>query len=77
MKIVFSITAKRKLQLIYDYYNFHASDKVAMKIINEIIEKTEALQSTPQLGSKEELLKEEKTEYRKVISGNYKIIYHN
>jgi plasmid stabilization system protein ParE len=76
MKIVFSITAKKKLQLIYDYYSFQASDKVAIKIINEIIKKTESLQSAPQLGSKEELLSEEKTEYRKVVSGNYNIIYH-
>lgn len=76
MKVVFSFNAKQKLQLIYDYYFFQASEKVAFKIINDILAKIELLKTTPHIGSHEELLKDEKIEYKKLISGNYKIIYH-
>lgn len=67
--------AEQKLTDIYDYYQFKASKKIALKLVNEIIDKTIDLEKTPLMGQIEELLKERSQKFRYLIYKNYKIIY--
>ncbi len=76
MKVEFTDFAKAQLQNIYDYYSSVASDEIAAKIIDRILDETEHLERHPNLGSKEILLAELKKNHRYIVCGNYKIIFY-
>ncbi len=67
--------AENKLKGIFDYYKNTVSLTLAQKLVNEIVEKTISLEKNPQIGQKEELLRERPQEFRYLIFQNYKIIY--
>ena len=73
--VIWSDTAIKELRVIYDYWYFNASKRVADKIINTIIDKTLLLEQTPCIGQKEEMLAHLKQEIRYLVEGNYKIVY--
>lgn len=49
--------AEDKLEDIYHYYSEKASKKVALKLVNEIVDSTIDLQKNPLAGQEEEILK--------------------
>lgn len=75
MRIVFSHFAKSKLKAIYKYYKVVASKQVADDIKNGIIQKSKSLREFPEMGSIDEHLSYLKSGHRKLIEGNYKIVY--
>jgi plasmid stabilization system protein ParE len=74
-RIEWSERAKSQLREISRYYKLNADDKVAQKIVVQIIASTRILHLNP-LGAQCELLLEDRSEgFRRLISGNYKIVY--
>ncbi len=67
--------AEDKLEDIFHYYKFKASKKVAVNLINGIIDSTIDLEKSPEIGQKEFLLKEREQDFRYLVFKNYKIIY--
>lgn len=67
--------AKEKLIDIFQFYKNKASDNVAEKLVNGIIDKTIILIKSPEVGQYEPLLSDKKVKYRYLIFKNYKIIY--
>lgn len=75
MKIVFTDTAKKQLKHIFLYYKKEASIKVANSIKNGILDDIEKLKNRPHIGSEETFLKSLGKNYKKLVTGNYKVIY--
>jgi plasmid stabilization system protein ParE len=75
MRLVITEPAKRHLREIHDYYKQFVSKKIADKIKHGIIEKLKSIQNNPQIGQKEEFLEHLKLNHRRMVEGNYKIIY--
>jgi toxin ParE1/3/4 len=73
--IEWSELSAKHLQNIYNYYLAEAGNRVADKIINEIITRVDILYQNPFAGAKEELLAEYPEEFRYLVAGNYKVIY--
>ena len=75
IKIVFTDVAKNHLKEIYQYYKKKASLKVAKSLKEKILSDIYRLKHHPELGNKEAFLTNLEKGYRKLIAGNYKIIY--
>jgi toxin ParE1/3/4 len=75
MRLVVTEPAKLRLKEIHDYYKENVSIKVADKIKSGIISKLKYIQANPQIGQEEEFLKELGLGHRRMVEGNYKIIY--
>ncbi|TSA49884.1 MAG: type II toxin-antitoxin system RelE/ParE family toxin [Sphingobacteriales bacterium] len=75
MKVLISDYAKQQLQLIFSYYVEVASHSIAKNIIVEISNSFQLLEKFPEAGQPDEFMKHHKKEYRRLVSGNYKIIY--
>jgi toxin ParE1/3/4 len=76
MKIIWSDTALKQLEDLYDYYKLNASVRVARNISKTIVEASLQLNKSPLIGTKEPLLQDRKFEYRYiVVKKNYKLIY--
>ena len=73
--VLWSDSAISDLQDIHDYYLAKASLKVAQRIVNSLVDKSELLSKNPRIGQTEELLKHKKEEIRYLVEGNYKIVY--
>jgi len=67
--------AKTQLKNIFDYHHEKVSLKIARQIVKQIVEKTKELSDFPEIGAKEELLKDRPQNFRYLISTNYKVIY--
>jgi len=66
----------KNLDKIKDYIIKEAhSETIAIKYVNKLIDRVEQLQSFPDSGSEEDLLKHLKQNSRYLVEGNYKIIY--
>lgn len=76
LKIYWSQLAEFKLKDIFSYYKLKAGERIAHKIVNNIIEKTDLLVHQPRIGAIEPLLIEIPQAFRYLISSNYKIIYY-
>jgi toxin ParE1/3/4 len=76
MKVFWSDTALSQLEDIYNYHKIVASESVAKKLVKTLVEQTIFLELNPLLGKKEPLLAVRKYEYRFLVKGQYKIIYH-
>ena len=74
-KIIFTEVAKQRLFDIYRYHKKEATTKVAKSIIKNIFTASQKLKKYPLLGNEEAYLKPLKRNYRKLIIGNYKLIY--
>ena len=79
MQIIVTATTKQKLKQIFDYYEAASSKRIAESITNDIVGATEILIDQPFAGQIEEFLVELGLEHRRIVEGNYKIIYriHN
>lgn len=75
MNIIISDYAKQQLRLIFTYHSEVASRAVAIKIINEIANSFQVLEQFPEAGQADEFMKQHGKDYRRLVSGNYKIIY--
>ena len=73
--IIWSNFAEYQLDEIFNYYTKKVNVKVAQSIMFKIRDKVEVLIKNPLIGEKEELLKDRKQNYRRLIVTNYKIIY--
>lgn len=74
LKVVWSDFAESDLDKIFEYYNERAGNKVAKKIIKEIILETDKLISSKFISQVEDLLLDRENNYRCLICNNYKII---
>lgn len=74
-KVVWSDSAENELDKIFEYYNEKAENKVAKKIIKEIISEPNKLTSNKFTTQVEDLLLNRENKYRYLICNNYKIIY--
>jgi len=75
MRLVVTEPAKWHLQDIHDYYKYKVSVRIANKIKTGILEKLRYLQQHPLSGQEEENLRELGLEHRRMVQGNYKIVY--
>ncbi len=75
IRIVWSELSERQLKGIFDYYSVAASQRIARKIINRIINRVFLLEKNPYAGTKEELLINYDEEFRYLVDRNYKVIY--
>ncbi|PIQ21811.1 MAG: plasmid stabilization protein [Cytophagales bacterium CG18_big_fil_WC_8_21_14_2_50_42_9] len=75
LKVLWTNTASRQLEDVFDYYKITANLTVARKIVKGIIAKSASLSKQPGKGQLEPLLADRHKEYRYLVEGNYKIIY--
>lgn len=75
MKLVLTEPAKYRLKDIHDYYKEKVHIKIADKIKAGIIDKLKYIQGHPYAGQEEEYLLDLGLGHRRIIEGNYKIIY--
>ena len=77
MKIEWSAEARAHLREIFDYYLSAAGIRTADKIMGRIDARIyRILPHSPRVGQREFLLEDQEVEYRRLVEGNYKIIYH-
>lgn len=75
-KVIWTKKAQSDLHEIYDYMKKDSEDR-AIKLIDAIVKKVDILeQGFFGAGQREEILRHLKKEYRRLIEGNYKIVYH-
>jgi toxin ParE1/3/4 len=75
MKLVITQSARLRLKDIHDYYRENVSIAIANKIKAGIIEHLKSIQLYPLAGQEEECLNELGLGHRRMVKGNYKIIY--
>lgn len=75
MRVILSQFARNQLNDIFGYYTAVAGQRTAMRIVGDIVSSMERLGHNPMAGQVEELLKDYAEGYRRVVEGNYKIIY--
>ena len=76
IEIVWTVSSKQDLQAIYNQLCTYLPEEKAYEIVERITTKVDILATMPLAGQKESLLAKLKNEYRRLIEGNYKIIYH-
>jgi plasmid stabilization system protein ParE len=76
MKLVWTRLARRQSQKIADYYTEVAGAKTAKKIVREINESAKILAKNPYVAQRELLLEGRSREYRRLIVGNFKVVYY-
>jgi plasmid stabilization system protein ParE len=75
MKVKWTRPAKARLREIFNYYNLNAGERIAQKVVGKIVATTRMLSHNP-LGAQREWLLEDRPEgFRRLISGNYKIVF--
>jgi plasmid stabilization system protein ParE len=75
MKLEWSPRAEKDTKRIFDYIKSHAGETIARKIVGKIQSRPNLLKSHPRGGQREFSLEGLPVEYRKLVVGNYKIIY--
>ncbi|MCK5906266.1 MAG: type II toxin-antitoxin system RelE/ParE family toxin [Flavobacteriales bacterium] len=75
MEIIWSNLSQKKLNSIYEYFSYKASEKIAKKLIAGIINSTKTLTSFPDQGQFEPNLINKSQQFRYLVFKNYKIIY--
>ncbi len=75
MRLEWSNRAKKDMQGIVDYYTPIAGAKVARKIVQKIYARAQILINNPLAGQHEKSLDNLPVEYRRLVDGNYKIVY--
>ena len=75
-KVVVTHFALHQIKSIYDYYCFHASVRVAKKIKSEIIFAIKSLKQKEVEWQEDEFLVEFNKNHKRLVCGNYKIIYY-
>lgn len=67
--------AEDKLEDVFSYYIEKASERIALCLVDGIIDKSLELEKNPLIGQKEILLSDRIQEFRYLVYKNYKIIY--
>lgn len=75
-KVFITQFAKDNLKNIYEYYKIKASVKVAVKIKKEILDALQKLKNENVDWETDEFLQSLHKGHRRVVCGNYKIIYY-
>ena len=75
MKVIWAESARIQLENIFHYYQENANTETSGKIVKRITNRTIQLESNPESGPLEPLLKARKFKYRYLVESNYKIIY--
>lgn len=75
LTVFWTYFAEIKLEDIFEFYKKSAGEKIAEKIVIEIIDTTIDLEKMPNIGQVEELLNDRKQEFRYLIHLHFKIIY--
>ena len=73
-KVIWTNRALKDLELISDYY-IDISIKTSEKIITGILKRTRQLETFPESGQKYESLQKTRFAYKRIVEGNYLIIY--
>lgn len=73
--IIWSGFAENQLDEIFEHYKENASERVATKLIENLLNEPNKLIKNPYIGQIEDMLQERKTSYRYLIYKSYKIIY--
>jgi len=75
IEILWTKKSEKDLNSIYNFLICEIPEEKSYEIIKNIVEKVDLLFIFPKAGSVELQLTKLKREYRKLIEGNYKIIY--
>jgi plasmid stabilization system protein ParE len=75
MKIIWSSFAIKNIEDIYNHFLKIASRQIALSITNSINESVKQLLKNPESAQIEPRLKELKQKHRRLIAGNFKVIY--
>lgn len=75
MKLVFTEQAISGLQVCLDFFPSDVSPGKVMEIRDQILAKTDKLLENPFMGQREEYLEHLGLFHRRIVEGNYKIIY--
>ena len=75
LEVIWSKFAEKQLDKIFEYYEENASERVAIEMIEGLLNEPDRLKRNPFIGQKELLLQERKISYRYLVFKNYKIIY--
>ncbi len=76
LKIIWLKLAEDKLIDIYNYHKAKAGKKIALNLVNDIVEMSSILENQPYIGAIEEFLNERSEGFRYILSNKYKIIYY-
>lgn len=74
--LIWTKLAENEIEKLYEYYCENASEKTAIKIVNEIYRKAQILIKHPEIGHLELNLKNKKQTYRFLLQKRFKIIYY-
>ncbi|MFS4482322.1 type II toxin-antitoxin system RelE/ParE family toxin [Hyunsoonleella sp. 2307UL5-6] len=75
LKLFWTSFSQTELFKIYEYHKEKAGIRIAKKLVNGIHSETLKLESQPEIGQIEELLKSRPQEFRYLVYKNYKVIY--
>jgi toxin ParE1/3/4 len=75
MKLVFTNQALNSLHECLDFFPPEVPADTVNRIRDRILMKAEALLDNPHMGQREEYLEHFGKEHRRIVEGNYKIIY--
>ena len=67
--------AENKLEDIFSYYSVKTDKRIALKLINGIVDTTTAIKQQPEIGQIENTLNHRKQEFRYLVYKNHKIVY--
>jgi plasmid stabilization system protein ParE len=75
MQVEITRFARLQLKQIYAWYKIKASERIALKIIDKILDSIEELGNLPGIGSIEPHLSHIPGQYKYIVCGNYKVIF--
>ena len=75
MQVEITRSARTQLRKIHTYYKIKASEKIALQIIDKLLDAVEELVVLPSIGTIEPNLVHLKLSYKFIVCGNYKIIF--
>jgi len=73
-QVIWTDEALNDLETIYDFLA-EKSQPAAQRIIDNILNRSKQLESFPESGTKQEVIKASENEYRYLVEGDYKVIY--
>lgn len=75
MKIYFTEQSLASLSESLEFISEHVSREKLLQIKNQILDSTDVLVQNPLIGQPEEYLKHLNLGHRRIIEGNYKVVY--
>jgi len=75
LEVIWSEFAEKQLDEIFEYYEEKAGERVALEMVQGLLNEPNRLEKDPFIGQKERLLKERKISYRYLVFKHFKIIY--